>query len=60
MQEPSPTGTTVGVMLMELIRGIPGLISGDSDTGKCQSPNVPLDKIQKRIYPRKLMVILMV
>lgn len=40
VQEPSPTVTAVevGVMLTELIRGwagVPGLISGDSDTGKC-------------------------
>lgn len=31
---------------------------GDSDTGKCQIPNMPLDKIQKRAYSRKHMVIL--
>lgn len=32
---------------------------GDSDTGQCQNPNMPLDKIQKRTYPGKHMVILM-
>lgn len=63
MQETSPTGTTleVGVMLTELISGSAGIsgLMGDSDTGKCQNSSVPLEKIQKRMYPRNHMVILM-